>query len=151
MDGARLEVVLEPVEAGYRCEWGRGRWRRVATNPGMPVSPLRDAASGGELAIMLALSGLGGGGGTATRAFDEIDAGVGGATARAVGRAAARAGGRRAGALHHAPPAGRGPGRHPYSISRVAGGATVAEVDAVAGEELVAEIVRIPAPTATLR
>ncbi len=33
---------------------------RVATNPGIPTSPLRDAASGGELSrVMLALTGLG--------------------------------------------------------------------------------------------
>ena len=94
---------------------------------------------------MLALSGLAGGGGGPTRVFDEIDAGVGGATARAVGRAAARAGGRGPGALHHPPAAGRRRRRARISGSRsgVEDGATVADVEAVAGEELVAEIVRM--------
>ncbi|HHS94853.1 MAG TPA: DNA repair protein RecN [Rhodobacterales bacterium] len=60
----------------------------VATNPGAPAGPLGKIASGGELSrFLLALkvcltrdaSGL-------TMIFDEIDRGVGGATADAVGR-----------------------------------------------------------------
>ena len=60
----------------------------VATNPGAPAGPLNKIASGGELSrFLLALkvcltqasSGL-------TMIFDEIDRGVGGATADAVGR-----------------------------------------------------------------
>lgn len=60
----------------------------VATNPGAPAGPLNKIASGGELSrFLLALkvclthgqSGL-------TLIFDEIDRGVGGATADAVGR-----------------------------------------------------------------
>ena len=52
----------------------------------MAAAPLRDAASGGELSrVMLALSGLGEGAGAGTLVFDEIDAGVGGKTARIVG------------------------------------------------------------------
>lgn len=61
---------------------------RVATNPGAPAGPLDKIASGGELSrFLLALKvcltqdseGL-------TMIFDEIDRGVGGATADAVGR-----------------------------------------------------------------
>ncbi|MEM6577342.1 MAG: DNA repair protein RecN [Pseudomonadota bacterium] len=61
---------------------------RVATNPGAPSGPLGKIASGGELSrFLLALkvclsrgqSGL-------TLIFDEIDRGVGGATADAVGK-----------------------------------------------------------------
>ena len=60
----------------------------VATNPGAPSGPLEKVASGGELSrFLLALkvcltthaNGL-------TLIFDEIDRGVGGATADAVGR-----------------------------------------------------------------
>jgi len=58
----------------------------ISPNPGMAPAPLRDAASGGELSrVMLALSGLGEGAGAGTLVFDEIDAGVGGKTARIVG------------------------------------------------------------------
>jgi DNA repair protein RecN (Recombination protein N) len=145
MDGARLEVALEPVEAGFATSGAESVELRVATNPGMPVSPLRDAASGGELSrIMLALSGLGGGGGRATRVFDEIDAGVGGATARAVGeRLRELATGGQVLCITHLPQVAAQAGTHFRISKRVVGGATVADVEAVAGEELVAEIVRM--------
>ncbi len=53
----------------------------------MPAGPLREIASGGELSrVMLALHGRGGrGAGRPTLVFDEVDAGIGGQTARAVG------------------------------------------------------------------
>ena len=60
----------------------------VATNPGAPSGPLNKIASGGELsrfllALKVCLSGTTEG---VTMIFDEIDRGVGGATADAVGR-----------------------------------------------------------------
>lgn len=60
----------------------------VATNPGAPAGPLAKIASGGELsrfllALKVCLSEPGAG---MTMIFDEIDRGVGGATADAVGR-----------------------------------------------------------------
>jgi DNA repair protein RecN (Recombination protein N) len=61
----------------------------LALNPGLPAAPLAKAASGGELArTMLALR-LIVGARVPTLVFDEVDAGVGGAAARAVGRALA--------------------------------------------------------------
>ncbi|SDI77513.1 DNA repair protein RecN [Alloyangia pacifica] len=61
----------------------------VATNPGAPSGPLNKIASGGELsrfllALKVCLSEEQGG--EVTMIFDEIDRGVGGATAAAVGR-----------------------------------------------------------------
>lgn len=60
----------------------------VATNPGAPAGPLNKIASGGELSrFLLALKVcLHGEEGAQTLIFDEIDRGVGGATADAVGR-----------------------------------------------------------------
>ena len=60
----------------------------VATNPGAPAGPLARIASGGELsrfllALKVCLSDSAAG---ITMIFDEIDRGVGGATADAVGR-----------------------------------------------------------------
>jgi DNA repair protein RecN (Recombination protein N) len=60
----------------------------VATNPGAPAGPLARIASGGELsrfllALKVCLSDADAG---ITMIFDEIDRGVGGATADAVGR-----------------------------------------------------------------
>lgn len=60
----------------------------VATNPGAPAGPLSRIASGGELSrFLLALKVcLARGAAGVTMIFDEIDRGVGGATADAVGR-----------------------------------------------------------------
>ena len=145
MDGARLEVALEPVEDGFGPGGAETVELRVATNPGMPVSPLRDAASGGELSrIMLALTGLGGGGGGAVRVFDEIDAGVGGATARVVGeRLRELAADGQVVCITHLPQVASQAGAHFRISKRVEGGATIADVEPVEGEELVAEIVRM--------
>ncbi len=86
MEGARLEVAFEPHPDGFGPHGAETVELLVATNPGMPTSPLRDAASGGELSrIMLALVGLGARSGERALVFDEIDAGIGGFTARAVG------------------------------------------------------------------
>jgi DNA repair protein RecN (Recombination protein N) len=86
MPGARLEVALESHPDGFGPNGGETVELRLAPNPGLEPAPLRDAASGGELSrVMLALSGFGGNAGAGTLVFDEIDAGVGGKTARAVG------------------------------------------------------------------
>jgi DNA repair protein RecN (Recombination protein N) len=84
MDAARLEVVLEPAELGSR---GADQVRlMLAANPGLPSAPLADVASGGELSrIALAVRvAARSGGGASTLLLDEVDAGVGGRTARAV-------------------------------------------------------------------
>src|SRR5215208_5720257 len=58
----------------------------IAPNPGVPAGPLRETASGGELSrVMLALMSVAAEAGPATLVFDEVDAGIGGQTARAVG------------------------------------------------------------------
>lgn len=85
MEGASFEVRLEP-----RDEVGPTGAERVdlmlAPNPGVAAAPIRDAASGGELSrVMLALMTVAGAGESRTLVFDEVDAGVGGQTARAVG------------------------------------------------------------------
>ncbi len=64
----------------------------LAPNPGLPLLPVGKGASGGELSrTMLALR-LVLAGGPPIQVFDEVDAGIGGSTARAVGRALASLG-----------------------------------------------------------
>ncbi len=60
----------------------------LSPNPGEELKPLIKIASGGELSrIMLALRTiLAAPGGVSTLVFDEVDAGIGGATAEVVGR-----------------------------------------------------------------
>jgi DNA repair protein RecN (Recombination protein N) len=145
MSGAKLEISLEPHPDGFGTLGQERVGFRVATNPGMPTSPLRDAASGGELSrLMLALAGQGAPGGAATYVFDEIDAGVGGNTARTVGeRLRALGDERQVLCITHLPQVASMAQSHfriEKSIDRGQATATVARVD---GDELVAEIVRM--------
>jgi DNA repair protein RecN (Recombination protein N) len=85
MEGAEFAVDLLP-----RDELGPAGAERVefviAPNPGVPAMPLRETASGGETSrAMLALLTAAGAAGHTTLVFDEVDAGIGGQTARAVG------------------------------------------------------------------
>ena len=145
MDGATLETALEPHPDGFGPAGAETVELMVATNPGMPLSPLKDAASGGELSrIMLALTGLGSRDDGLTLVFDEIDAGVGGNTARAVGerlRDLAEDG--QVICITHLPQVASLATTH-FRISKAAaGGATTATVEPVDGDRLVEEIVRM--------
>src|SRR4051794_13475254 len=145
MSGAKLEVVLEPHPDGFGALGQERVTFQVATNPGMPVSPLRDAASGGELSrVMLALAGQGARGSAATFVFDEIDAGIGGSTAKAVGERLRDLGeGRQVLCITHLPQVASMAETHFRIEKSVAGGEATAEVERVDGEGLVAEIVRM--------
>ncbi len=85
---AVFETVMERADA---AAWGRGGadkvWFQVRTNPGHPPGPLSRIASGGELSrFLLALKVvLAKDQPSVTLIFDEVDSGVGGATADAVG------------------------------------------------------------------
>jgi DNA repair protein RecN (Recombination protein N) len=145
MDGASVEVRLEPHPDGFGPNGSETVEFLVATNPGIPASPLRDAASGGELSrIMLALTGLGAGGGAGTVVFDEIDAGIGGNTANAVGeRLRALGTERQLICITHLPQVASLANAH-FRIFKEAGRESAkATVERVDGEELVAEIVRM--------
>ncbi len=64
----------------------------IRPNRGLPLAPVAETASGGELSrIALAIAAVGGG---ATMVFDEIDAGIGGRTAHAVAETLVRLAGR---------------------------------------------------------
>jgi DNA repair protein RecN (Recombination protein N) len=107
LEKARL---LTKVETGTIDEGGPYGIDRVAffvrTNPGTEPGPLMKVASGGELArVILALKVvLAARGSAPTLVFDEVDSGVGGATAAAVGERLARLGaGVQVLAVTHAP------------------------------------------------
>ena len=145
MAGATLQVVLEPHPDGYGANGRETVELRVAPNPGIEPAPLRDAASGGELSrVMLALSGLGRGASAATMVFDEIDAGIGGNTARVVGerlRALGRE--RQVICITHLPQVASLADTHFRLEKAVAGEQARATVERLEGEEVVAEIRRM--------
>jgi len=144
MPGARLEVMLEPHPDGFGPSGAESVELRLAPNPGLEPAPLRDAASGGELSrVMLALSGFGGGG-AGTLVFDEIDAGVGGKTARAVGeRLRALGEGRQVLCITHLPQVASQAATHFTLEKDVSGERASAIVRRLEGEGVVAEIRRM--------
>jgi DNA repair protein RecN (Recombination protein N) len=145
MSGATLEISLEPHPDGFGPLGQERVTFQVATNPGMPTSPLRDAASGGELSrLMLALAGQGAPGGAATYVFDEIDAGVGGKTAKAVGERLRTLGAeRQVLCITHLPQVASMAQSHFRIEKSLGAGPATATVERVDGDELVAEIVRM--------
>jgi DNA repair protein RecN (Recombination protein N) len=145
LEEASLEVSLDPHPAGFGPNGSETVELRIATNPGIPLSPLRNTASGGELSrIMLALTGLASGTGDATLVFDEIDAGIGGSTARAVGeRLRALGSERQVICITHLPQVASQAEANFRIDKRARAGQTRATVERVDGDELVAEIVRM--------
>jgi DNA repair protein RecN (Recombination protein N) len=84
MGEASFEVALSEREAGPRGADGVDFM--IAPNPGVPAGSLREIASGGELSrVMLAIMSVANSASQTTIVFDEVDAGIGGHTARAVG------------------------------------------------------------------
>jgi DNA repair protein RecN (Recombination protein N) len=93
LDKARFSTEVTALPEGKWSEAGTDAVQfLVATNPGAPPAPLARVASGGELSrLMLALKVvLSAGSPVPTLVFDEVDSGVGGATAAAVGERLAR-------------------------------------------------------------
>jgi len=145
MAGATLEVVLGPHPDGYGASGRETVELRVAPNPGIEPAPLRDAASGGELSrVMLALSGLGQAAAAGTLVFDEIDAGIGGSTARVVGeRLRALGEGRQVVCITHLPQVASLADVHFRLEKDVSEGQTFATVERLDGEGVVEEIRRM--------
>jgi DNA repair protein RecN (Recombination protein N) len=88
----RIEVTGSDDESNWTSEGFDGVAYLISTNPGEPLRPLEQIASGGELSrVMLALkvcitqparkNGV-----LRTLVFDEIDTGIGGRAAEAVGK-----------------------------------------------------------------
>jgi DNA repair protein RecN (Recombination protein N) len=144
LDRARFVTEIAPADPGPD---GVDRVAfTVATNPGVPPGPLDRIASGGELSrFLLALkvcltrraSGL-------TLIFDEIDRGVGGATADAVGRRlAALAEGAQVLAVTHSPQVAARAVHHLRVEKQVVGGMTLSTVVPMTGEGRTDEIARM--------
>ena len=93
LDKARFVTQVQPLD---EVEWGKRGHDRVrflvATNPGSEPGPIHKIASGGEMSrFMLALKVIiAKAGSTHSFIFDEVDTGIGGATADAVGERLAR-------------------------------------------------------------
>ena len=145
MAGAKLEVAVEPNPEGFTQSGADRVEFRVATNPGIEASPLKEAASGGEMSrVLLALAGQSGGSAGMTFVFDEIDAGIGGNTAKAVGEALKDlSDASQVLCITHLAQVASLAQTHFRIEKTVEGETAVASVEKVEGEQLVAEIVRM--------
>ena len=153
MPDAQFAIELEPRPDGCGPRGADLAEFVISTNSGLPAGPLREIASGGELSrVMLALLSVAHGGDAdkgdhpqrALLVFDEIDAGIGGHTARAVGqhlRQLARS--RQILCITHLPQVAALAERH-FTITKdgssIPARTTVSELD---GDAVVGELVRM--------
>jgi DNA repair protein RecN (Recombination protein N) len=152
MGDATFEIVLSATAP--KANGGDAAEFVIAPNPGVAAAPLREIASGGELSrIMLALTSAtipspslpaAGEGTGSTLVFDEVDAGIGGHTARAVGeRLQSLAQGRQVLCITHLPQIASLAERH-FSIAKdTSADTTVATVVQLAERDVVGELVRM--------
>ncbi len=162
MPDARFAIALSAAEPGP--SGADAVEFLLAANPGVAAAPLREIASGGELSrAMLALAaacedlnpvrptpGRPLPPGSARRAprstlvFDEVDAGIGGHTARAVGeRLRALAAGRQVICITHLPQIAALADRHFTVAKDTAGELTLATVTQLAEREVEGELMRM--------
>jgi DNA repair protein RecN (Recombination protein N) len=144
MADATFEVLLEQREPGPT---GADAVEFViAPNPGVPAGPLREIASGGELSrVMLAIMSVAhASAADATLIFDEVDAGIGGQTARVVGARLRELGEhRQVLCITHLPQIASLGARH-FSIVKDTGSEpTRTTVEQLAEGEVVSELVRM--------
>ena len=139
LDRAAFRVALEPDRPG---PLGADRVRfEVRTNAGMPFGALARIASGGELArFALALKAALAAESGPAMIFDEVDSGIGGATAAAVGARLAALG--EAGqvlVVTHAPQVAARASRH-FRVSKDGARTSVAALDESGREEEIARM-----------
>ncbi len=144
MERAVFQTEISPADPGP--EGTDAVAFTVATNPGAPSGPLNKIASGGELSrFLLALKVcLSGDDSARTMIFDEIDRGVGGATADAVGRRlAALAQGGQVLVVTHSPQVAARAAHHWRVQKQVSAGQTLSTVVPLAEGDRVDEIARM--------
>ncbi len=142
----RAEFATEITEAEAGPEGADHVAFTVATNPGAPSGPLNKIASGGELSrFLLALKVcLTAGDDGLTMIFDEIDRGVGGATADAVGRRLEElAEGAQVIVVTHSPQVAARGGHHWRVAKRVTNNVTLSDVAALSEDERIDELARM--------
>lgn len=151
----RFEVVFEESGANGPTGWDR-ICTMASTNPGEPLQPVAEIASGGEMSrLLLALhlvaeDGRKVKGGTArTLVLDEVDAGIGGRAAAAVGDKLRRLGEHyQVLCVTHLAQIACCADVHLRVEKRENKGRTVTEIIALEGEDRVAEIARMLAGNA---
>lgn len=151
MPDARFEIELGPRADGCGPRGADVLEMLIAPNAGGPLGPLREVASGGELSrVMLALMSVAHGetrGDRDTAAllvFDEIDAGIGGHTARAVGEHLRKLSeGRQMLCITHLPQVAALAQRHFTIVKNTGSEPATTTVTMLDGDDVVGELVRM--------
>ena len=153
MGDARFEVDVSDREGGYGLRGRDAVEFVIAPNPGLPLAPLREIASGGEMSrVMLALLSVAhgdaaagaGGAGDSLLVFDEIDAGIGGHTAKAVGaHLRSLAAGRQLLCITHLPQVAALGERHFTIVKDGSQSPAVTTVSSLNGDGVLGELVRM--------
>ncbi len=151
MPDAAFEIGLEPRSGGCGPRGADAIEMRIALNAGGQLAPLREVASGGELSrIMLALLSVAHGGPAPEReaspllVFDEIDAGIGGHTARAVAEhLRSLAQGRQILCITHLPQVAALGERHFTIVKNASVAPVTTTVTTLDGDDVVGELVRM--------
>lgn len=143
MPDAAFEVALRERDPGP--SGADGVELLIAPNPGVAPGPLRDIASGGELSrVMLALMSVANADADVALVFDEVDAGIGGHTARAVGeRLRDLAQGRQVICITHLPQIASLAARHFSVVKDTQADPTCATVVQLGERETVSELMRM--------
>lgn len=145
LEGALFEVEITPIEGDIKPSGADAVEFMIAPNPGIAPAPLRETASGGELSrVMLALLTSGESAADQTFVFDEIDAGIGGHTARAVGEQLAELGRtRQVICITHLPQVAAAADRHFQIEKSSADGDATTRVQALSEKAVVEELCRM--------
>ncbi len=148
MPDASFEVDVQPRAEGCGPRGADTVELLIAPNAGLPAGPVREIASGGELSrVMLALLSVAHGSpgeDAPLLVFDEVDAGIGGHTARAVGEHLRQlASDRQVLCITHLPQVAAQAARH-FTIAKDASRSPArTTVSALDGDGVVDEIVRM--------
>jgi DNA repair protein RecN (Recombination protein N) len=143
MEHATLEVRLSDREPGPR---GADEVELLLqANPGLPATPIARTASGGELSRIALAVRLAARDRSArpTLVFDEVDAGVGGRTARALGEKLLRLSEHtQLLCITHLPQIAALAERH-FRVVKAAGEPSETRIDALTGDAVIEELVRM--------
>lgn len=148
----RIDITSSEEEGNWTASGIDRVLYLIATNPGEPLRPLENIASGGELSrVMLALkasveagAGKKRNGTQRTLVFDEIDTGIGGRAAEAVGRKLkALAGGDQVLCVTHLPQIAAFADHHYLIEKKESGGRMRTTIRLISGKERTEEIARM--------
>jgi DNA repair protein RecN (Recombination protein N) len=150
MADARFEIALSAREGGCGPRGADTIEMLIAATPGAAPAPVREAASGGEMSrVMLALLSVAHNRDTDAASasmlvFDEIDAGIGGHTARAVGEhLRTLSAGRQVLCITHLPQVAALGARHFTIVKDASATPARTTVSALEGDSVVEELVRM--------